>query len=329
MSTVSVIIPAYNSGLYIGQAIDSLLMQKRPPDQIIIVNDGSSDNTRAIVRKYEDPRLVYVEQENRGISAARNRGLSLAASDYIGFLDSDDRWRPTMLEKQLAVLEGNSSIVCSFTNFVRFEEKSKRELGDQFRYYPLKFLKTIPGPIINSYVLANDSFCDLVSFNEIPCFVGVTLFRGKSIAGLRFNEALYMGEDYDFLLRVYLLGRVAYIREVLADVRRHGANITEDYLYAAIYRLQGLRSIATAVVKKEHQIAYRDRLVKGYIDAAMVHCRRGQFITSLSTYCHGFSIPGSRKRKLKGLFRIMFESYRTALSIFWIRGNSFLKGMQL
>jgi glycosyltransferase involved in cell wall biosynthesis len=304
MPSVSVIVPAYNSARYISQAVDSILEQTRIPDQIIIVNDGSTDDTRTEIQKYHDARLVYVEQENGGISAARNRGLGLARADYITFLDADDRWRPTMLEKQLTVLEAEPSLVCSFTNFTRFKEKTGQELGDQFQYYPLHEIPSIPGPIANSRILAGDPFCELVSFDEVPCFMQATIFRARLIEGMRFNEKLYLGEDYEFALRTYLRGRVAYNSELLADVRRHETNTTRDYHWFPVYKLQAFKSIEREVADEQQLVAFRDRLVKSHIDAACVHSERGQFGAALSVFIDGLSVPGSPIRKIKGAARL-------------------------
>ena len=238
MPTVSVVIPTYNCSTLVGEAIESVLAQTRVPDQIIVVNDGSTDDTAAVVQRYRDGRIVYIEQANGGISAARNRGLSIATGDFIAFLDADDRWLPSMVEKQLALLERQSDVVCTFANFMRTDETIKRELGDQFRYYPLEHVPAVPGPIDGTFVLSGDAFCELAAFNEIPCYVQVTLFRAAAIAGMRFKEHLRLGEDYEFLLRVYLRGRVAYNREILAVVRRHGNNTTHDYGWAPVSRFR-------------------------------------------------------------------------------------------
>ena len=277
MPTVSVVIPTYNCSRFVGDAIESVLAQTRVPDQIIVVNDGSTDDTAAVVQQYRDGRIVYIEQANGGIAAARNRGLSIATGDYIGFLDADDCWLPSMLERQLALLERQPDVICTFANFMRTDEIAKRELGEQFRYYPLEDVPTVPGPFSDTHVLSGDAFCDLVPFNEIPCYVQVTLFRAAAIAGMRFNERLPSGEDYEFLMRVYLRGRVAYNREILAVVRRHGNNSTNDYAWAAVSRLLALKEIKEEIATEEQRLAYTDRLVKAHIDAAKVHLGKRSF----------------------------------------------------
>jgi glycosyltransferase involved in cell wall biosynthesis len=112
--TVSVVIPAYNAAAYLRDALDSALAQTRPPDEIIVVDDGSTDDTAEMVARYGD-RIRYIRQINRGVAAARNRGISEARGHWIAFLDADDLWYPPKLERQCALIEtlGRPALVCS------------------------------------------------------------------------------------------------------------------------------------------------------------------------------------------------------------------------
>jgi glycosyltransferase involved in cell wall biosynthesis len=95
---VSVVIPLYNKARYVARALDSVLAQTRPPSQIVVVDDGSTDGGADIVQRYSDSRVSLLRQENQGVSAARNRGIDEVRSELIGFLDADDEWKPCFLE---------------------------------------------------------------------------------------------------------------------------------------------------------------------------------------------------------------------------------------
>ncbi|MCG8683681.1 MAG: glycosyltransferase, partial [Desulfobacterales bacterium] len=99
-NTVSIVIPTYNRAWAIQEAIDSVLSQDYPDYELIIVDDGSTDNTRQVLSAYAD-KITLIRQSNRGVSAARNRGIAAASGSLIAFLDSDDRWMPTKLSRQV------------------------------------------------------------------------------------------------------------------------------------------------------------------------------------------------------------------------------------
>ncbi|MCB6179842.1 glycosyltransferase family 2 protein [Rhodobacter sp. Har01] len=113
---VSVVIPTYNRRMLVPRAIDSVLAQTRPADEIIVVDDGSSDGTEAALAERFGSRIRYVAQANQGVAAARNHGISLARFDLVAFLDSDDVWRPEKLALQVPAM-ADPGVVLSATNW--------------------------------------------------------------------------------------------------------------------------------------------------------------------------------------------------------------------
>lgn len=310
--TVSVIIPTYNNAKYIQSSIESVLAQTHQPAEILIVDDASTDDTRAIVATHTDPRIRYIQApRNEGCAAARNRGLALAAGDYIAFLDADDLWRPTMLEQQVAVLQHDRTLICSFTNFVRFVDGTGETLPEQFKFYPeLASLRSAPSGCGNSLIVEGDPFVQFIGFQEIPGFMQCFLFRRTMIAGMQLNESLRRCQDLEFVARVFMRGKVAVNREVLLDVRRHDANTTRDISLMALDKLWALLPLRRAVDRPARAAALNDRLVKAWIDAATALIRAGRRVDGLKHYAGAIAQPGPLLRKLKGTARIGYELLR-------------------
>ena len=127
--TITVVIPAYNSEKYIARAIDSVLTQTHKPDEIIVVDDGSTDNTSEIARKYE-PSVKLIQQQNTGASVARNTGIEAATSEWIAFLDADDEWLPEKLKLQTEHLKRNPRLQWTTANFIRCQCDKNQRLPD-------------------------------------------------------------------------------------------------------------------------------------------------------------------------------------------------------
>jgi glycosyltransferase involved in cell wall biosynthesis len=119
MSCVSVIIPAYNAGRFLAQAIDSILAQTRMPDEVIVINDGSTDNTLAVAQAYA-PRVSVLSQPNGGISVARNAGVAASTGTLLAFQDADDVADPQRLALQVAAFEADPALDLVFAHIIQF-----------------------------------------------------------------------------------------------------------------------------------------------------------------------------------------------------------------
>lgn len=117
----SVVIPTYNYAHYLPQSLGSVLGQTHPPAQVIVIDDGSTDDTPQVLAPYaEAGRIEYVRQLNRGIAATQNRGMELARHSYIAFLDADDYWLPQKIELQMAVLREQPEIDIVYAHVEQF-----------------------------------------------------------------------------------------------------------------------------------------------------------------------------------------------------------------
>ena len=216
MPTVSVIIPTYNRALKLKEAIQSVLDQTYTDYEVIVVDDGSVDNTREVVNelKQRSDKLVYIYQENRERSAARNRGISVARGDYIAFLDSDDRFLPEKLSVQVRALENNRDFGMAYSSLVFIGEngevlgssgKARTRLSGWI-YPELLFIKgTI---IITSGVMVRASVL-------------------SEIGG--FDEEMHICEDLDLWRRIAKRYKVLQIEQPLS-IYAHRLNDQPDLL---------------------------------------------------------------------------------------------------
>ena len=119
---VSVVIPAYNASKYIAETLETALNQRFRSFEIIVVDDGSTDDTHAIVEKYHDRGVVLLRQSNSGIGAARNRALPVARGEFVALLDSDDLWEPDYLHTIIGFLDLNPEVSIAFPDTLFFGE---------------------------------------------------------------------------------------------------------------------------------------------------------------------------------------------------------------
>lgn len=293
---VSVIIPTYNYGHFIREAVESVQRQTFSDLEIIVVDDGSTDGTQEVLARIGDPRLKVVRTANRGISAARNEGLDRAKGKYIAFLDADDRWRHEKLERQLRIMEAESTVVAVFCNFVRFDGKNAFRAEDQFVYYPE--LSTTPSaPTAGGCLLTADPFTTFITWNEFPTWVQATLFRASMVSDLRFADAqtedgrMIFAEDGHYCFRAYRRGRVAYVTAPLVEVRRHETNITKRTralearrVVHVEMRAEMLRRLIDEPLTPEQTAALRKRLYTSLSRLAVFRVRQGRPIEAAKMY---------------------------------------------
>jgi glycosyltransferase involved in cell wall biosynthesis len=127
MPLISVLIPTYNCGQFIKEAIDSVFAQEYDNLEIIVVDDGSTDNTKEIVMAYRHTSILYFHKENSGIASTRNYCLAKACGEYIAWLDADDFWLPGKLHAQVKYLEEHLDCQIVFTKYRHFEDKENQE----------------------------------------------------------------------------------------------------------------------------------------------------------------------------------------------------------
>jgi len=230
MTRVSVVVPTYNRADVLSRAIDSVLAQTVTDVELIVVDDGSTDDTQDRLRSYDDPRLTVLRHpENRGGSAARNTGIEAATGEYVAFLDSDDTWRPRKLEVQLEALESRSAEwIAAYCDaaFVAPNRRSELVVALKRRYARLRSpnVPTEGGEELIKYVLTD----------ELHTSGGSTLIAERdaveAIGG--FDESFDRFQDPEFIIRLLEQGNLAHVPETLVD-RYESANPPAEVVRAA------------------------------------------------------------------------------------------------
>jgi glycosyltransferase involved in cell wall biosynthesis len=208
---VSVVMPVYNASQYVAQAIESILGQTHSDFEFIIVDDGSTDESASIIQSYDDPRIIFVQnQENLGIVKSLNKGLYLAKGKYIARMDADDISEPTRLQRQCAIMDKEVNLGLLATGVRTFGEGC--EPRDTHSTLNPKQLKA-----------------DLL-FSCCVCHPSVML--RKSVLdehGLRYNEDFKGAEDYELWWRLAEVSDMKAIPDILYNYRFHPAQVTQNY----------------------------------------------------------------------------------------------------
>ena len=210
---VSVIIPAYNTARYIKATLESVFAQTFRDYEVIVVNDGSPDteDLERVLAPYRD-RIIYIRQENRGLSGARNTAIRASRGNLIALLDSDDLWEPEYLAVQVGMMIADPTIDVLYPNAVIIGDSpdAGRKLMD---------LSPSNGAV---------TFERLV-MEECVVVVSVTARREAILGAGMFDETLNVCEDFDLWLRIVKReGRIAYHRQVLMRYRRRSGSLSAD-----------------------------------------------------------------------------------------------------
>jgi len=215
---ISVIIPLYNAERYIAACIASVLNQTWPNIEIIIVDDGSTDNSLAIAKEFESDKVQVFSQKNKGASAARNKGLSVAQGDYIQFLDADDLLKNDKLSVAFESISShtNAISVCPVIHFNDENESQLQQLKPS--EYELQFYKSNDDPfefLMNLYGAENDRG------GMIPLHCWLTPTELIEKAG-QWNESLTVNDDGEFFCRVVLQSQhIVFTDKTVCYYRKH------------------------------------------------------------------------------------------------------------
>lgn len=239
---VSTIIPTFNRSRLLPRAVASVLDQTFQDFELVIVDDGSTDETFGIVKAFDDPRIRYIFQPNHGVSSARNLGIRNSEGTFLAFLDSDDEWMPAKLEKQLEALEDNPGYMIVHTDEIwirngrRLNQKHKHR-----KYGGWVFLRCLPLCVISpsSILLHRKVFSDIGNF----------------------NEKLPVCEDYEMWLRMASKYPVLFLDQpLLKKYGGHSGQLSEKYWGMDVFRAKALseRIISGDLSPRQERLAIKE-----------------------------------------------------------------------
>jgi glycosyltransferase involved in cell wall biosynthesis len=233
---ISAIIPTFNRAKYTVKAVKSILDQTYSIDEIIVVDDGSNDNTKELLTSFP---IQYIYQENKGVSSARNTGIKEAKNKWICFLDSDDIWEPKKIKKQVQFHEQNPHILFSHTN-----EKwiyNSKEIQKK-TYQRKQYRTTFCDHIENTFIGCSTVMIHKNIFEQIGCFQGEQVF----------DENLKACEDYDLWLRILRKFELGFVdEELIHKLAGHKGQLSFETPLQDRYRIQALLKHIDSPYSKE------------------------------------------------------------------------------
>ena len=207
--SVSIVVPCYNHAHFVCETIDAVLAQDYPHFEIIIVDDGSTDNSADVVQAYEDPRVRYVYRENGGLPAARNTGIKNANCDFIGFLDADDTWEPRFLRMVMAAFAEKGDGYGIVVSNRRYIDEHGNSVGHRTQL-------STPGREVTQREMIQQTFFSTALVVRASVFEQVGLF----------DESLRSTEDRDMWIRVSAVSKIFWMTEKMAMIRRHSGQMS-------------------------------------------------------------------------------------------------------
>lgn len=277
---VSVIIPTFNRGKVLGRAIDSVLAQTYQNWELIIVDDGSTDNTTSVVGKYTDDRIYYLYQKNQGANSARMTGIQAARGKYISLLDSDDRLHEEYLERTIATFQEETELCAGIaTSYLRVEANGN-----------IDSIKIVPSKRI--------TLKDLVDSNVIGSFSCTTLRSQLFTEVGPLDKKIKAAQDYEYYLQVLKYGY--YIRgvdEILVDQIESDSRISHN--------LSRKTQSFNYLIKKHGDVISEARIAEQYYMLGFIFSDRGDY--SLGAYYFQKALQHNPK-KIRYYYHFIFAS---------------------
>jgi glycosyltransferase involved in cell wall biosynthesis len=269
---VSVVIPTFNRADLISETINSIIDQSFPPAEIIVVDDGSVDDTEHVIAGYGD-KVQYVKIKNSGVCKARNVGVSVANSDWIAFCDADDLWLRDKLSLQVELIRQTPEVEYCFTNFRIVEDGqwSQKEKFDELPpdYWDIPRMEITP----NSFVIRESFYHRIITKQPIfPSTIMMTKGFFYNIGGFNESFGRVLSEDFEFTLRCTQEHPIGVIIKPVVGIRRHERNFSKGEMPGVSFVMADIDilnySMKNHRLGLQHRSMIRDQIIGRSIDAA-------------------------------------------------------------
>lgn len=305
---ISVVIPTFNGERFIGDTVRSVLSQTYAAHEIIVVVDGSKDQTSTVLRQF-GRRITLLEKSNGGVSSARNAGIDLATGDYIAFLDDDDHWHPDKLQTYASVLQlaGLDQPLFLFSNFRRRDYLSGKEYpltNTDLNPYLFEYAKPFspPGsPMENLYRADRESAFALL-LRGYPIYPSTIAVARGLLNGNSWPREFKLSEDLLFSLRISQRADFIYVDEVLTTIHRHDKNASIDLMSMLESDAKVLQWIQRRrLFNPERQAKICRALGRKFCGLGWHYRKEHKRGAALGAYLKSVPYPGSRIKAAKGI----------------------------
>lgn len=300
---ISLVIPSYNRGSLIAETIESALAQATPFHEIIVVDDGSKDDTRAVVKRYRD-RVRLIELDNGGVQRARNAGAAAASGDYIALCDSDDLLEPDFVATTSAWLAAHGDIDAVYCNFQTFNRQGIQL--NKFEAAPAGFFDGMQRD--GEFCLAGDDLYQRLLGYQ-PLFPTGSIIRADFYRAIGGYDVRFKGvgsEDLEFTLRAVDRGRIALCMRPLTRVRKHDGNISGTPMRQVTGEIAILEfALNNHPAAQRYRAAVEDSIRARRIDLFNAAFARGEFDIASDTLSRMKDRPRDPKMQVKAMIMHM------------------------
>ena len=305
MPRVSIIIPVYNAEGYIEETLESIFQQSYKDFEVLTVDDGSTDNTSSILKKY-GKRLRYIYQENSGgCSKPRNVGISMARGELVAFFDADDRMRKDKIECQVQLLDSRPDIALSFTDFIDFSSEGQAELS---HFQKCSYFQTLKKEKIMEEAFRLEvplAYECLFKENVIsPSSIMIRKGIGDTLGW--FDLSLKSSEDIDFTFKVTHDYPIGFIDKVCHERRIHGSSMSSKTQFVLEKKIEVRKRQLTITKSSSAQKWLLQNLQKLYLSLSYYHRKSRNRKHAFSVLMEAIQVCPLSRRLLTEYAKIIF-----------------------